>query len=255
MPKIDPKPWDSAQALAQMGLAVVPLKPSSKQPMFTGWAYVASRDPLQIREWTRDYPLANVGVVLREHVVVDVDEADEFAAWLDGRTLPRTMEVVTGRGRHHYYTLPGRAEGLRTARVPGADLKVSGLVVAPGSLHPSGATYRLTSPRAMCGAPDWLIEAVVPAPSAEHRSGAGDPGAWTVDRQQRVTSVVWGAPVGKRNDLTFWAFCRAFESGLTGADLQGFLDRIWQAATAKGLDPDEVATCEASAARTQVVAS
>src|SRR5699024_10044636 len=148
---------------------------------FTGWAYVASRNPLQIREWSRDYPLANVGVVLREHLVVDVDDQAEFDAWLDGRVLPRTMTVLTGRGRHHYYTLPGRAEGLRNARVSGADLKVSGLVVAPGSLHPSGVRYRLASPRTMTDAPDWLIEQVVPAPTpAEHRPGAGDPGAWPV---------------------------------------------------------------------------
>lgn len=251
MPKIRPTPWDYAPGLARMGLAVVPLRPKTKIPMFTGWAYAASRNPLQIREWTRDYPLANVGVVLREHLVVDVDEADEFAEWLDseGYLLPRTMEVVTGRGRHHYYRLPGLAEGLRTARVPGADLKVSGLVVAPGSLHPSGATYRLTSPRAMDQAPDWLIEQVTP-PSAEHRPGAGDPEAWGSDRQQRVASVVWGAPVGRRNELTFWAFCRAHESGLVGAELDAFLERIRQAATAKGLPHDEVATTEASAAET-----
>ena len=255
MPKIDPKPWrDHAARLAQMGLYVVPVVPRTKCPMFPGWVQCATRDRAQIRQWATEYPNANVGVVLREHLVVDVDDQAEFDAWLDGRALPRTMSVLTGRGRHHYYTLPGLAEGLRTARVPGADLKVSGLVVGPGSIHPTGETYRLSSARAMCEAPDWLIEQVVPEPTPgaeprrdrEQRWGQ----AWPVDRQLRVVSVVWGASEGERNAKTFWCFCEVFRSGLVNADLERFQFRVWEAALAKGLEPDEIATCERSAAAT-----
>lgn len=257
MTKIDPKPWDSAQALARMGLHVTPVLRGTKQPMLAGWMEAATRDRHQIRRWATEHADSNVGVVLLgDHLVVDVDEADEFATWVArlDYLLPRTMEVSTGRGRHLYYRLPGVLSGGRNARVPGADLKVHGLVVAPGSLHPSGAVYRLTSPRAMCEAPDWLIRQVTATPDTEHRPGAGDPGAWPVDRQMRVASTVWSASRGNRNNATHWAFCRAFESGLTGPDLDGFLDRIRQAATAKGLGADEVTTTEASAARTQAVA-
>ncbi|GAA1053563.1 bifunctional DNA primase/polymerase [Dietzia natronolimnaea] len=242
MPKIDPKPWrDHAARLALMGLHVVPVAPRTKQPLITGWMDAATRDLDQIRRWASEHPDANVGVVLREHLVVDVDDAEEFAMWLGDRALPRTMTVLTGRGRHRYYTLPGLAEGLRTTKVPGADLKVSGLVVGPGSVHPSGATYRLATPQAMCEAPDWLIEQVVPAPPSPPEQGRD--GEWTVQRQLRVASTVLAARVGRRNDLAFWGFCKAFESGAPE-----FVDRVRGAALGTGLDPDEVARCEASAA-------
>ncbi|MCT1884978.1 bifunctional DNA primase/polymerase [Dietzia cinnamea] len=244
MPKIDPKPWsDHAARLALMGLHVVPVAPRTKRPMFAGWMDAATRNRDQIRQWSTEHPRANVGVVLREHLVVDVDDQAEFDARLDGRTLPRTMTVLTGRGRHHYYTLPGRAEGLRNARVAGADLKVSGLVVGPGSLHPTGATYRLASRQAMSEAPDWLIEQVVPAPEADRAPEQGRDGEWTVQRQLRVASTVLAAREGKRNDLAFWGFCKAFESGAPE-----FVERVRNAALGAGLDTDEVATCERSAA-------
>ncbi|HJC29573.1 MAG TPA: bifunctional DNA primase/polymerase [Candidatus Dietzia intestinigallinarum] len=260
MPKIHPKPWgDHAARLALMGLHVVPVAPRTKRPMFAGWVQCATRDRAQIRRWATEYPNANIGaVLLGEHLVVDVDDETAFAGWMDdqGYLLPRTMEVSTGRGRHLYYRLPGVLSGGNNTRVPGADLKIRGLVVAPGSLHPSGVHYRLTSPRAMCEAPGWLIELVTatPTPTGRH-PGAGDPKAWPVDRQMRVASTVWAASKGNRNASAFWAFCRAYESGLAGAELRGFLGQIWRAALAVGLDEDEIATCEASAARTQVVTS
>lgn len=242
MPKINPKPWrDHAARLALMGLHVVPVAPRTKRPQVAGWMEAATRDRSQIRRWADEHPDANIGVVLREHLVVDVDDDERFAVWLDGRTLPRTMTVLTGRGRHHYYRLPGLAEGLRTTKAPGADLKVSGLVVGPGSVHPSGATYRLASPNTMSDAPDWLIEQVVPTPpTAPEQCGDGE---WTVQRQMRVVSTLLAAREGRRNDLAFWAFCRAFESGVPE-----FADRVRGAALGAGLDPDEVAQCEASAA-------
>lgn len=244
MPKKIQRPWrDHAARLAQMGLHVVPVAPRTKRPLLNDWQARATRDRDQIRQWASEHPDANVGVVLREHLVVDVDDPQEFADWLDARALPRTMTVQTGRGRHHYYTLPGLAEGLRTTKVPGADLKVSGLVVGPGSVHPSGATYRLASPQAMCEAPDWLIEQVVPEPTADRAPEQGRDGEWTVQRQLRVASTVLAAREGKRNDLAFWGFCKAFESGAPE-----FVDRVRGAALGAGLDPDEVATCERSAA-------
>lgn len=259
MPKIDPKPWDSAQALAQMGLHVVPVLRGTKKPAMRGWTDAATRDRDQIRRWASKHPDSNVGVVLLgEHLVVDVDEPGEFTYWVadQGHRITRTMSVETGRGRHLYYRLPGVLSGGNNTRVPGADLKIRGLVVAPGSLHPSGTRYRLASPRAMSDAPDWLIELVTATPTpAECRPGAGDPKAWPVDRQMRVASTVWAASEGNRNASAFWAFCRAYESGLAGAELRGFLGQIWRAALAVGLDEDEIATCEASAARTQAVAS
>lgn len=242
MPKIDPKPWrDHAARLALMGLHVVPVAPRTKRPLLNDWQARATRDRDQIRQWASEHPDANVGVVLREHLVVDVDDADEFAMWLGDRALPRTMTVLTGRGRHHYYTLPGLAEGLRTTKVPGADLKVSGLVVGPGSVHPSGTTYRLASPQAMIEAPDWLIEQVVPAPPSPPEQGRD--GEWTVQRQLRVASKVLAAREGRRNDLAFWGFCRAYESGLAE-----FVDRVADAALATGLDSAEVAQVAHSAA-------
>lgn len=254
MPKIDPKPWDSAQALARMGLHVVPVLRGTKRPVMSGWAEMATRDRAEIQALARNWPHDNVGVVLLgEHLVVDVDQPREFAGWLNDENhhLPRTMSVLTGRGRHHYYRLPGVLSGGHNTRVPGADLKVRGLVVAPGSLHPSGVRYRLASPRAMSDAPDWLIELVTATPTpAERHPGTGNPEVWTADRQQRVVSTVWAAPEGNRNNAVFWAACRAWESGLTGYALDGFLNQIVRAARHKGLERDEIDLCIRSAQQT-----
>jgi hypothetical protein len=134
-----------------------------------------------VRGWWRRWPEANVGVVtgaVSDLVVLDVDPrhgGDERLTRLedDHGDLPPTPEVVTGgSGRHLYFAHPGRtvATGPLT---DGLDLKGDGgLVVAPPSVHHSGAAYRWQSGRG----PDDLPRAPLPRWLPDLTHGATPPG-------------------------------------------------------------------------------
>jgi hypothetical protein len=131
------------------GLHVLPCAPGDKPPLWgLGWED-ASGDPERIMEWWSLEPAANVGVACTgDLVVLDVDgaEGEEFLAELEARYgyVPQTREVATGRregGRHLWFKRPeGLTEGWRYR---GLELKASGYVLAPPSVHPSGRWYYL----------------------------------------------------------------------------------------------------------------
>lgn len=130
---------------AARGWRVLPLEPRGKRPLWSlGWED-ASSDPERIRAWWEHQPEANVGVACTGSLVVlDVD-GDQGLATLHeleqrhGR-LEATYMVSTGRGRHLYFRRPeDLADGWRYG---GLELKASGYVVAPPSVHPSGAHYQ-----------------------------------------------------------------------------------------------------------------
>lgn len=104
----------------------------------------ASCDPRRVRPWWRAQPGANVG--LRTGVAFDVVDIDDPAAWdlleeVAGGPIKAGMAVITARGWHLYFAPAGL--GCRTAILPGVDIRgTGGYVVAPPSLHPSGARYR-----------------------------------------------------------------------------------------------------------------
>ena len=52
-----------AQPLADLGLAVLPLKPHTKEPCFTAWQRLATTDPDVLEAWSRTYPAAGVGIL------------------------------------------------------------------------------------------------------------------------------------------------------------------------------------------------
>ncbi len=85
--------------------------------------------------------------------MIDIDsEAGE--RWLTGLRLrlgdlPPTMQVQTHRGRHLWFRLSDDCPPLATQSGteggphPGVDIKFSGVVAAPGALHPKGGLYRV----------------------------------------------------------------------------------------------------------------
>jgi hypothetical protein len=94
-------------------------------------------------------PEANIGIATGKKsglLIVDVDPrngGDETLEDLEVELgkLPPTVTVLTGgAGRHLYFSFPG--QGIRGSLGAGVDLLGDGkLVVAPGSLHPSGKDY------------------------------------------------------------------------------------------------------------------
>jgi len=96
----------------------------------------------------------NIGVRLDYHImVIDADPRNYPAG---DNVLKRLLKdiglklkdfpyVNTGGGGYHLYTrLPVDLEGLRSShpKYPGIDFKTNGQVVAAGSVHPNGNTYR-----------------------------------------------------------------------------------------------------------------
>lgn len=129
-------------------------KNAGKHPAFAGWQEWATQDPEKLRAWWRGHPRSNIGMPTgagTDIAVLDVDPrhgGDDTLARLESRygKLPETVESLTGGGgRQVWFRFP---EGLRNSvgdtnnLGPGLDIRgKGGLVVLPGSLHPSGRTY------------------------------------------------------------------------------------------------------------------
>jgi hypothetical protein len=126
------------------GWHVLPLEPRGKRPLWgLGWEE-ASTDLLVVASWWEHQPEANVGVACTgDLAVLDIDgePGERTLTRLEERwgRVPTTLEVHTGRGRHLYFQRPeGLVDGWRYG---GLELKASGYVVAPPSVHPSGSRY------------------------------------------------------------------------------------------------------------------
>jgi len=160
----------SIQALAyrylRRGWSIIPIGPD-KKPL-TAWAPYQKRlaTTKELGEWWDRYPEANVGIVtglVSGIIVLDADGPEGLAS-LEGLQLPATPVATTGRGTHYYYRHPGIDSGERVRnfarRLPGLDLRGDGgYVIAPPSLHPSGATYTWTSDPdhfPLADTPHWL---------------------------------------------------------------------------------------------------
>lgn len=160
------------------GWSVIPIEPRGKRPVIP-WLEFQSRRPsaAEIAGWFRQRPGANVGVVTGAQsglVVLDVDERHGGASSLAALEaahgpLPPTIEALTGGGgRHLYFLHPGGEVHNRAGLAPGIDVRGDGgCVVAPPSLHPSGARYVWAagcSPDEMRPAPlpHWLARVVRP---------------------------------------------------------------------------------------------
>lgn len=155
------------------GWSVVPIEARGKRPL-ASWLEFQHRHPAadEVAAWFRRRPTPNVAIVtggVSGLVVLDIDPRhgghDSLAA-LEARhgRLPATIEAITGGGgRHCYFAHPGGTVPNRAGLAAGIDLRGDGgLVVAPPSLHPSGARYawrvgRAPDERLPAPLPSWLL--------------------------------------------------------------------------------------------------
>jgi len=139
---------EAALAYASRGWPVLPCEPRGKRPFGLLVAHglkEATTDPATIEGWWWAEPEANIG--LRTGVafdVLDVDGDEGMAALaieipFDAPTVDGPT-VTTGKGAHVYVAVTGL--GNRAGFLPGVDWRgKGGYVVAPPSVHPSGAVY------------------------------------------------------------------------------------------------------------------
>jgi hypothetical protein len=252
-----------ALAYADRGWPVLPLHPSTKRPATPRGLLDATTDQRQIREWWRRSPLANIGLVTG--VAFDVLDCD-VQVLMDGsfkHTSGPHLDRLNDRGllsgcagasrtRHGGLHLFFSPSGQRTRHFSSQHLDLLGsgsYIVAPPSNVPpdtdvrgSGQYTWLTFPDmggTSVGAVDFdaIRGALMPRQAAASPSKRG---------QCSVTSLadhVRNTPEGSRNARTYWALCRALESGQP-------INTIIEAAMQAGLDKLEVASVVRSARRT-----
>jgi len=158
---------DAALSYSSRGWSVIPLLPCDKKPAISWEAYQRERaSEEQIRCWWGKNPACNIGVVtgaVSGLVVLDLNgsEGRESVKLLD---LPLTPIAATGRGQHWYFRHPGGKVGNAVKLLPGVDLRGDGgYVVAPPSIHPSGAEHRWLgrpSPEEadLVPLPEWVLD-------------------------------------------------------------------------------------------------
>jgi len=145
-----------------------------KHPISRGWQEQATTDEVVIKQFWKQWPNANIGILTGERsgiLLLDVDlkgDGPTHLAELETTygALPETVESLTGSGgRHVLFKYPTGRDIPNTARFyTGLDTRSNGgLFVAPGSLHKSGRRYEwkighLPDDVPLAEAPEWLLK-------------------------------------------------------------------------------------------------
>ena len=189
-----------------------------KHPRVVRGLHEATTDVVTIAGWWQRWPRANVAIrtgVVSGLVVIDVDPphgGGDSLATLTARhgPLPWTMAVRTGSGGTHLYLAHPGGQVRNTAGTrlgTGIDVRGDGgYVIAPPSVHVSGACYSWSNPVAETAppVPAWLVERLRPpaprsAPTPDIRIDPATATAWARSALEREVELVRSAPIGQRN--------------------------------------------------------
>ncbi len=147
----------------------------AKHPITRNGVKDASCDAVQIREWWRLYPDANIGIATGEGLlVIDIDprHGGSLEALQAVVALPATATVQTGSGGLHLYFQYDKKLALRNTAgklAPGIDTRAdNGYVVAAPSRHANGNRYSWKDRRpGYVQAPDALLKLLVEKPARQ----------------------------------------------------------------------------------------
>jgi len=184
----------------------------------------ATTDEVRVRDWWKEWPDANIGIVTGVEsgiFVIDVDPKNDGETGFDllheDREFPETPLVFTGGGgRHYFFRYPyapsdGEEVRNRTGVRQGVDIRgEGGYVVAPPSDHVSGSLYlweESANPRTIEPPlpPEWLIEELS-APATY------SPG--TSSGRVRPEEILAGFPEGTRDTTLFRYACSLRDAGV-----------------------------------------
>jgi len=144
------------RAYLDLGFSFFPVEWGQKAPPLVKWEEFQERRPSweEVEGWLARYALFNVAVVcgrVSNLFAIDFDDEEAYESWK--RSLPRDLLdavrlacwiVKTGKG-FHVYVRPEDPELIPRTKIRcrgGVDIKgEGGYVIAPPSLHPSGANY------------------------------------------------------------------------------------------------------------------
>lgn len=204
--------FKAARGLARRGLAVFPCGVESKTPApilnlidarpGKGGLHHATTDTGTVRDWWESDPAHNIGVrtgAASGLFVIDVDGEDGEQAMrkleAEHGALPPTIEVLTPRGRHMWfsYTEP---VGCSASKIgTGIDIRCdNGYVIAPPSIHPDTKTayqWSVDSAEKMVAAPAWVYERLRVQKKATTGPALGwEPKIREGERNARLCSVI-----------------------------------------------------------------
>lgn len=199
----------------------------------------ATTDEKTIRQWFARWPTANVALVTGSRsglVVVDVDPRNGGADTWDTLTADHdaddpTYTVTTGGGGLHVYYQrgPHAIKSKSSAIPPGVDSKgEGGYVVAPPSLHASGARYIVRLDAPVQEIPAWLLARlpkIAPATTVTHSTPAAGTDRGT-DRARKYVATMPSAVSGQGGHDATFAVAVAVVKGfdLHGSDARSVLD-------------------------------
>ena len=237
---------EAAQRYLAAGFHPMPCEPRGKRPMLPAFKQYQTTAPTpeEVALWWQAWPNANVGLILGRGVfAVDIDSAEGRERLLAaGVELPADApSVTTGKGAHVY--LAGTA-GDRVGLVEGVDIRGVGYVIAPPSIHPTGAEYKWAVPFAS-------IAALPPAPPALLAllgAGTSSPATAPAGGADWLTQTLLGVAEGGRDAtctrLAGYLLGKGLPVEATEIILQAWADRCTPAFPA-----DQVSKCVASIAK------
>ena len=139
---------ETAWQLYERGLTVLPAHPTQKRPLVSWERYQVEDVPEDtMLSWMTSarYRGCNWALITgKEFVVVDADSEDAIT-WVTAHLPWTSLRVRTSRGKHFYYR-SNPACRVKTHANPQSKLDVrgdGGIVIAPGSVHESGAVYTI----------------------------------------------------------------------------------------------------------------
>ncbi len=230
------------QRMLGLGFALGPL--DGKKAFLPGGFHDFTTNRDVLTRQAQKYPQCNWGGTCQGVMVLDEDPRN--GGDLGSLSMPEvfdTLVVRTGSGgRHAYFRHGGKVRG-KLDQHEGIDLKTwrTGYTVMPGSVHPdTGKLYRIERDLPIAQLPQELLPLVTPP--------VYKPSPVTVNPERRSDGLVRkvaDAVGGGRNQITFWALCRALERGSSG-----LVPEIRDAALSTGLTEGEFETCLRSAQRT-----
>ena len=231
-----------ARWLVRRGLSVIPLdhpaETTQTDPKRIGKVPVTAWKPYQdayatddeLQHWFGNGRRRNIGIVCGPVIVVDLDSA-EAIRYADTHLPPTPMATRTARGEHRFFRDPRDARIRNKMRLRTGDPKIKidirargGYVVAPPSVHASGAVYERIGPwppvdQLPVFDPAWIAEELEQAPVLAPVPRVAD-GRSRLERARAYLGKVDPAIDGQGGDThTYQVVCRVVRGfDLTDAD-------------------------------------
>lgn len=251
LPRDDTPLLDAALAYASHGLRVIKVhgitaagtctcgrgdcSAQGKHPIDRAWQRKATSDVDAVRDARRSHPQSNIGIALGgpdRLIAIDIDGPAGRASWEELErnvsAVPITLTARSGRtdgGEHRIYRVPPHFDLTRVGNraavngLTGIDTRANnGQIVAPPSVHRSGARYTWVERAPIADIPEWLFEAIATPPPVSRQRPEPLPANVTPINERYVRQALDNAAhaiaacqEGGRNSLLFAKACTIFE--------------------------------------------